>query len=115
MFLQERTKSQIRLDSDCGSVTQGDETVTLRDAGVTKSDNVTADVTTSKSTNPFETEFDAFPAELSDQFSVKSVFSVETNHESQKDVPKFPFVHTDSRDSVYENGTGNEKSADVSP
>ena len=50
---------------------------------------------------------------MSDQFSVKSVFSVETSSGSQKDVPKFPFVHTDSRDSVYENG--NDKSPDVSP
>jgi hypothetical protein len=125
MFMQERSKNDVNTSATkCdytptkydNPVTKCDDGVTKNraqsDAAVMKRDETTSNkkVENVKSTNPFETDFDdssSTPTPTptptptqSDRFSVQSSFSAEPISE----IPKFPFVHVDSRDSVYENG-----------
>ena len=74
------------------------------------------------SSNPFENDSDAFtpPATPTHHYDVPSnvvsnvgpssvVSNEENNTEFQSNLPKFPFVHVDSRDSIYENGEAENK------
>ena len=138
MFMQERSKNSQKYDCDLpvtqseftstqfdSPVTKCDEAVSkyFVDTPVTKSDAVGATqqqqsdqtvIEISKSLNPFETDFIDFsptPTQ-SDQFSVQSIFSADP---SISETPKFPFVHVDSRDSLYENGNEGQATTAVSP
>jgi hypothetical protein len=62
-----------------------------------------------KSTNPFEIDFDDYASASTPQPGPETVLSPEV---LSPEVPKFPFVHVDSRDSLYENGS--EAAAKVS-